>query len=363
MKRSISASFCLFAVSCFAAACLVEVILSIELTSRLAANSASANSFYSWEIRSSSNKEISYRSGLLKLQLAPALGYRNMPSQQTAFFRINRDGIRGKKPPYGKHPILLTGGSFAFGTGVASNTETFSEKISYLLDRRVINAAVIGYASGQEDLMQVEWLERASPAVIISAGGWNDFHFAAKGIAPELAIFGEQFVQLEQRLIQLHSLDNPNPLLRWSFGSLRLWFSQTWQRFIQTSRAKRQLLSENLIAKIAGLYAGKVRAMHRRCEAYGCKLLAVIQPDINAITVARGETLASADLQNFSQAYLKFVSIAKGELEALGVHVVNLNAPSHGLDRKYFMDAIHVNSAGHSKIAEILRPQIDLMLQ
>jgi hypothetical protein len=45
--------------------------------------------------------------------------------------------------------IMLLGGSTAFGTGLNSDAERFGNRLGELLNVEVLNAAAIGYGSGQ----------------------------------------------------------------------------------------------------------------------------------------------------------------------------------------------------------------------
>src|SRR6185295_479060 len=92
--------------------------------------------------------------GYLKLSVYPMSLYRNLPLQRSECFRINSLGFRGAELNTGassKTRVILLGGSTAFGTGLDEDSQTIAAHLEARLERsEVINAAVIGYQSGQE---------------------------------------------------------------------------------------------------------------------------------------------------------------------------------------------------------------------
>jgi lysophospholipase L1-like esterase len=158
----------------------------------------------------------------VKGQLAakPSLvtGYKLVGQQQSDFWRVNEQGFRSDRPvplakPKGETRIFLLGGSTAFGQMSSSNQATFAHKLEASLNQqvtrqkqnpekfrpdilpyykeevdkaltlpprirdgkyRVINAAVPGYASGNE-LAQIAMQVLAyQPDIILVVGGYRD---------------------------------------------------------------------------------------------------------------------------------------------------------------------------------------------
>src|SRR5215475_5923126 len=126
------------------------------------------------------------RSGPLKLALHPFVGYSNLPNQKTPHFSNNNLGFRGgdiRQDETTKKRIIVVGGSTAFGTGLENDDETFEQHLEYLLNAEVINAAVIGHASGQELVYLLTELVDLQPDLVITLNGWNDYGYAFHPLA------------------------------------------------------------------------------------------------------------------------------------------------------------------------------------
>ena len=149
---------------------------------------------------------------------SPLLGYRLQPDLETAFWSTNDLGFRDNEPipaskPEGEIRIVVVGGSAAFGQLSSSNEATFTEQLEAQLNQRVadqqsnpgqyqpdmlpffadqvsvvlarpariqegryrvINAAVPGYASGNELSLLVQEVFALEPDVTIVLNGYAD---------------------------------------------------------------------------------------------------------------------------------------------------------------------------------------------
>jgi hypothetical protein len=153
------------------------------------------------------------RSGPLKLVLHPFVSYANLPNQKTPHFSINNLGFRGGSIPKDqktKKRIIVVGGSTAFGTGLQSDDETFARRLEYLLDAEVINAAVVGHASGQELVSLVMELVDLQPDLVIALNGWNDYE------RPLTSKFrgSNGFAEIEEQLKTLQAVTDDSLLTR-----------------------------------------------------------------------------------------------------------------------------------------------------
>ncbi len=313
--------------------------------------------FYSWRMESTSGKPLSWQQGLVRLQLDPEVGYRNSANQQTPFFSTNELGARSA-PSVHLSPqplILVLGGSFAFGTGLEHNEETFASRLDELLDNAaVLNAAVVGYASAQEDLLQRKLFRIIHPEVVISAGGWNDFHYFMKGMDATQAVFGESLPQIEGRLFRLRSLDHPNPAIRYWENLLNGLLPALTDRLSQMRFGERSDLETGRhdLRDIVQEYVYRLSLMNDRCQRNNCTFLAVIQPDVNAMRLAAGEVLESPQLQDFSESYNLFRESVKRELARKQIRFLDLNDFSSSLPPGRFFDSIHLDSKGQEFVAD-----------
>ncbi|WOD40361.1 hypothetical protein [Nodosilinea sp. E11] len=157
-------------------------------------------------------------SGELKAVRDPLVGYRLAANQQSDFWQINENGFRETEPvpsskPAGEIRIFVLGGSTAFGQLSSNNQTTFTSKLETRLNERVaqqranpnqfqpsalpfradqvqaalalpprirdgqyrvINAAVPGYASGNDLALLTQQVAAYNPDFVVVMGGYAD---------------------------------------------------------------------------------------------------------------------------------------------------------------------------------------------
>ena len=123
-------------------------------------------------------RRLSEKDGSLDFALDPYSLYRNAPFQETKLFRIDGHGFRGGFDEADPRPrVLCVGGSAAFGFGLASDVDVFTARLAALEPRwQVVNAAVVGYLSGQELAEVVHRGDVVAPAAVVALDGWNDLY-------------------------------------------------------------------------------------------------------------------------------------------------------------------------------------------
>ena len=156
--------------------------------------------------------------GELQAQRNPLLGYQLLPNQSNQFWSLNAQGFRedetlSPKKADGEIRIFIVGGSTAFGQLNTSNSNTLAHKMETLLTQRieqqrtkpetfqppvlpywadkvqeslslpprikdgqyrVINAAVPGYASGNDLAQLMHQVVRYNPDIVIVLNGYPD---------------------------------------------------------------------------------------------------------------------------------------------------------------------------------------------
>jgi len=156
--------------------------------------------------------------GSLKVERNPTMGYHLVPNQESQFWRINEQGWREeaaipRNKPNNEIRIFVLGGSSAFGYGSDSNQDTIAQKLEQRLNQRVqaqqsqpdqyqppvlpyykpdrdrllqktprlregnyqvINAAVPGYASGNQLAQLALQILSYNPDLIIVISGYQD---------------------------------------------------------------------------------------------------------------------------------------------------------------------------------------------
>ena len=283
------------------------------------------------------------RFGPLKLVLHPFLSYANLPNQKTPHFSINNLGLRGgdiRKDEKTKKRIIVVGGSTAFGTGLQHDDETFAQRLEYLLDAEVINAAVVGHASGQELVSLVMELVDLQPDLVIALNGWNDFE------RPLTSKFrgSNGFGQIEEQLKTLQSVTDESLLTRvlnlyWVlFPNITKQLESLWLRFLRGG----EQTPETDLGLASAVYATNVIKMHRISEAFHSKFLCVLQPD-----------------RDSQQRYRTFRETAKMHLQQAGIVALDLSELDEpSIKAGWYMDEMHLDAAGNQAMAQIIANKI-----
>ncbi len=294
--------------------------------------------------------------GILKLQLTPAMGYKNMPNQKTAYFSIDGSGLRGSRSPNNAASrVVLLGGSTAFGTGLDSDAQTFAHQIEVVLPKtRVLNAGVIGYESGQELVYLVTELIDQRPALVITLDGVNDFaesyqpsfdrmtHGFANFnvIDDQIAAAEKQFSRpLIEKLLSLHKFLFISLEERMKLGAAAISFP-----------LRQGKIGENIVIA-ARNYAANIHKMSGIAHYGGARFLCVIQPF---------RALNNRDDERFGKGYRKFIGIAGRELHRQKVAIMNLNSTKYNkyLKPSFFMDEVHLDYRGNVAMARLVAERI-----
>jgi hypothetical protein len=284
------------------------------------------------------------RSGPLKLALHPFVSYSNLPNQKTPHFSINNLGFRGgdiRKDEKTTKRIMVVGGSTAFGTGLQHDDETFAHHLEHLLNAEVINAAVVGHASGQELVYLLMELVDLQPDLVITLDGWNDYD-----LHPLTSKFlgSNGFGQIEEQLKTLQSVTDGSFLTRVSnlywilFPNLTKQLESLGGRFFRREAQQ----SEPDLGVASAVYATNMTKMQRLSEAFHYKFLCVLQPD-----------------RDREQQYRDFREMAKMHLQQAGIVALDLNElDEQGIKAEWYMDPVHLDGAGNQAIAQIIAHKI-----
>jgi lysophospholipase L1-like esterase len=284
------------------------------------------------------------RLGPLKLALHPFLGYSNLPNQNAPHFSINNLGFRGgdiRKGEKTNKRIIVVGGSTAFGTGLQHDDETFAHHLEQLLNAEVINAAIVGHASGQELVYLVTELVDLQPDLVFTLDGWNDYD-----LQPLASQFGGSngFGQIEAQLKTLQSVTDGSWLTRVSnlywilFPNITKQLESLWGTVFR----KEEPTSAADLGQASAVYAANITKMQRLSAAFHYKFLCILQPD-----------------RDRDPRYRTFRDTAKLQLQQAGVVALDLNELDEpGIKAEWFMDSVHLDAAGNQAIAQIIADKI-----
>lgn len=294
-------------------------------------------------------RRLSEKDGSLKLALDPYSLYRNAPGQETKLFHIDRHGFRGGFDEADPRPrVLCVGGSAAFGFGLASDADVFTARLAALEPRwQVVNAAVVGYLSGQELAEVVHRGDAVAPAAVVALDGWNDLYvplLAATRFPVAGLSFGHNwdvFHLVEERL-RLYTLAGAP----------------------ETRAAGNDVPLDELLKRITSTYAENLERLSRAAGSRGARFLVVLQPWVaSRAAPPEGERLALEAFRKMGvradpALYDTFVRAARTFLEKRGIPFLDLHedGPFRDASGALFQDSVHPNAEGHRlEASEICR--------
>jgi lysophospholipase L1-like esterase len=300
-------------------------------------------------------RRLSEKDGGLKLALDPYALYRNAPSQETKLFHIDRHGFRGGFDETDPRPrVLCLGGSAAFGFGLPSDTDVFTARLAALEPRwQVVNAAVVGYLSGQELAELVHRGDAVAPVAVVALDGWNDLYvpllaatrFPAGGLS-----FGHNwdvFHLVEERL-RLYTLAGA-PESRTTGGDVPF---------------------DELLKQVTSTYAENLERLSRAAASRGARFLVVFQPWVaSRAAPPEGERQALDAFRKIGARadpalYGTFIRTARTFLEKRGIPFLDLHAdgPFRDASGALFQDSVHPNAEGHRLEASEIHRRLEELL-
>ncbi len=298
---------------------------------------------------------LSEKDGSLRLALDPYSLYRNAPGQETRRFRIDRHGFRGGFDETDPRPrVLCVGGSAAFGFGLASDADVFTARLAALEPRwQVVNAAVVGYLSGQELAEFVHRGDTVAPAAVVALDGWNDLYvplLAATRFPVAGLSFGHNwdvFHLVEERL-RLYTLAG-----------------------VPESRTGgNDVPFDELVKRITSAYAENLERLSRAAASRSARFLVVFQPWVESrATPPEAERQALEAFRKIGvradpALYGNLVRAARIFLEKRGIPFLDLHESGPFRDARgaLFQDSVHPNAEGHRlEASEIHRRLVELL--
>ncbi|MEM7594153.1 MAG: SGNH/GDSL hydrolase family protein [Cyanobacteria bacterium P01_A01_bin.83] len=346
-----------------------------------------------------------------------ATGYELVPNQKSKYWQINEQGFREETAvpltkPQDEIRIFLLGGSTAFGYGNASNSATISTQLEKRLQERlqqqltspklykpdllpfdkterqkaiakpskiksgnyrVINAAVPGYASGNELAQVALGILKYQPDLIVILNGYSDLMLPSEQqavvVAPNinsndndskiLAYLG-QFADLVQNNSYLAQV----VLNQWSNYST----TDSKADFLldeQTSQMIKHLPeNETELLKRVTRYTEHQKQILKLSAAARIPLVVAIQPEITGrnpsqLTNEEGEIATELGRTYIKQVRDDYPLFTKAAFSLAQAYPKNLKAVDlYRLTDKYpspsFIDAVHLNETANQKVAEQL---------
>ncbi|MBE9046462.1 SGNH/GDSL hydrolase family protein [Pleurocapsales cyanobacterium LEGE 10410] len=364
---------------------------------------------------SDSSPAIADRNSLIA-RSSPSVGYELVENQESEYWQINEQGFRDTDPvpltkPRNEVRIFLLGGSTAFGYGNSSNAATIGEQLEKRLQQRlqqqrtspqlykpdvlpfepekrkqelakpskikpgnyrVVNAAVPGYASGNELAQMALQILQYKPDLIIVLDGYVDLMLPSEQKVtqapqeypePQPTSFVEYLGQL------IEPIENQSYLAKMAQNR---WLNsppaENKADFIFDERTDNlvQHLPENEVElqKRVARYIEHQKQMLDLSAAAQVPLIVAIQPEITGrdpsqltdeegqITTELGRTYISWVKNSYPTLIEPTTELAKAfpkNMKALNLYRLTDKYPSPS-----FVDAIHLNEGANEKVAEQL---------
>jgi lysophospholipase L1-like esterase len=321
---------------------------------------ASVNDEYMFTLYNRNGERISDIEGSLKLIIDPFTIYQNYPDQKTSKYSINSHGFRDTYSTHRPYTAIVLGGSAAFGFALDRNDQTFSSKITEYNEKyNVINAAVIGFLSGQELSQMVHYLDEFNPSLYIVFNGWNDIYdpyaFAKTKLKEKNQIiqapigYNNAFFGIEKRLTDFFQLTQ----------------NEKKPQIVKLNPVGAPLDETELFQEILSKYVANIAKMHSFANARGSRFLLVFQPELgnkqtrssNEVEVLKTWIEKYEYLDNkITERYKNFVREAKKPLREQNISFVDINTEHQFSEnpQTLFFDVVHPNESGHDIIAKII---------
>jgi hypothetical protein len=297
-------------------------------------------------------RPLTERRGDLQLMLDPFTLYRNFPNQRTSHFAIDANGFRGSgAEARGAPGAVVLGGSAAFGMGLGSDGETFTARLNVLdPDHRWVNAAVVGFLSGQELSQMMHYADRLEPKLYIAFDGWNEQYsqLFPEQVGREFGYNWAMFEMLQDRLFQFVASEVPpgssglqplvpRPAFDPAVNQERIFvaYARNLKRMADFGRSRGAVFQPHL---------GKKR-----------RLVANEGPAWGAWRKAHQTTHG-----RFVEQYDALIARARAYSEAERIPFLDLNQSPRLLEHPdaLFVDAVHLNAVGHQIVAELINERL-----
>ena len=343
-------------------------------------------------------------------------GYELVGNQDSQYWQINAQGFRDRDPvplakPQNEVRIFLLGGSTAFGYGSSSNAATISEQLELRLQERlqqqlaspqlykpdllpanpeerqksaglpakikpgnyrVINAAVPGYASGNELAQVALEILKYDPDLIIVLDGYADLMLSSQEKAVEISQIQQNSANRTKGSNRFDRFTQPV-----KDGSYLVQVVQDWTSSRQTENKADFVLDERLFNLVEHLPGGEQELQNRVARyienqrqilklsaAAKIPLIVAVQPEItgrNATQLSdfEGEIatqLGRSYIRQVRNSYPAFIEATQQLAQSFPKNIKALDL--YRLTDKYpspsFIDPIHLNEAANEKLAEQL---------
>ena len=356
--------------------------------------------------------------GNLIAQQRLSVGYQLVKNQENTYWQINEQGFRDRDAlpitkPEDEVRIFILGGSTAFGYGSTSNETAIAEQLEARLQQRlqqqqqtpqlykpdvlpedpelraealkrtsklksgkyrVINAAVPGYASGNQLAQLALQVLPYKPDLVIVLDGYEDLILSSEETAAQVPQFNEKF-DTRSDYVKASTNKLLKPLEDKSYLVKVL---QDTVLQVEVPESKTDLLLNTNGQQLALSFPDDPEELQRRVDRYfqnhkqmvtlstgsGASVIFATQPEITGrkpskLTPTEGEIttqLGRTYIKRVKDTYPRFVGVNNYLVKIFPKNVKALNL--YNLSDKYpspsFIDAIHLTEPANEMVAEQL---------
>ncbi|MBD1860687.1 MULTISPECIES: SGNH/GDSL hydrolase family protein [Trichocoleus] len=364
--------------------------------------------------------------GQLAAKPSLATGYKLVGKQQSQFWRINEQGFRSDRPvpvakPKGETRIFLLGGSTAFGQMSSTNQTTFAHKLEASLNQqvaqqkrnpekfrpdvlpyykeevdkaltlpprirdgqyRVINAAVPGYASGNEVAQLAMQVLTYQPDIIVVVDGYRDLLLPSteEGVTIPGA---EALLEDAPRHFYTHLTQQLSNLFTQSYlvKGIQYWLIKPQPSVDELSLVAannnaplvEQLPSEPTeVERRAERYRSHLQQMARLATAAKIPLIVAVQPEVTSRTGKNRSSEEAKIQQALGATYSQRVKAGYTEIEQAALQVqkefpktvttLNLYNLYNNFPSQAFVDTVHLTDEANTVLAKRLYGTIAKLL-
>ena len=356
--------------------------------------------------------------GTMLAQQSLSVGYQLVKKQDNPYWQINEQGFRDRDSlaiakPNNEIRIFILGGSTAFGYGASSNETAIAEQLEIRLQKRlqqqrqapllykpdvlpqdeeakaealkrpsklksgnyrVINAAVPGYASGNQLAQLALQVLPYKPDLIIVLDGYEDLILSSEETAAQVPQLDKEFENKSDYLkVSANKLLKPIEDKSYLVKVLQDTVLQ-----VEIPDSKTDLLLKKNGQQLASFFPSAPEELQRRVDRYfqnhkqmvtlatgtGASVIFVTQPEITGrkpskLTPTEGEIttqLGRTYIKKVKDTYPRFVGANNYLVKLFPKNVKALNL--YNLSDKYpspsFIDAIHLTEPANEMVAEQL---------
>ena len=318
---------------------------------------------------------------IAKMQKNPFLSFYPEPYYRGAGYYSNNWGFRHDEnfpanKPEGEIRVFITGGSTAWGAGVAQE-DLYSAFIQKKFKQkypnqkiRIVASGVGGYTSTQERILIVNRISNLSPDVIVMFSGWNDAYAGYSGSDQLHEHFWSEKILDDNVIKQTKNEPSPSADTKNNLAILQLSqkIKNAWEirmKNIEIDKAVRERMIEPM--NTIGTVLKNIHIISDLCKRLNIPFIYYLQPSLystSKILTPREESsnkaLGHKWVSEYNQVmYELYRKILPNDAMAENYQFIEGDEAIKSETKGLFIDHVHFGDRGNRLIAQHLFPIID----